>query len=165
MRPVMLDERTKLAVSLPAPRHVNPEFCRVAPRVLLCERAILFAGVFGRAWNFSSRTSSPVHSRRFAFFFAMAPLPPWINPRGRSAVRARSWAQPLLQLRPAPPARDVRCSSTGLVSNSSQPAASAFSLSPAMAFAVRAITGIRLVAGSALTRLPLRHGCRQREVQ
>jgi len=42
--------------------------------------------------------------------------------------------------------------STGLVSKSSQPAAIAFSLSPAMAFAVSAITGMRLVAGSALIR-------------
>ena len=45
-----------------------------------------------------------------------------------------------------------RGSSTGLVSKSSQPAASAFSLSPLMAFAVRAMIGMRLVAGSALIR-------------
>src|SRR5262249_31867767 len=45
-----------------------------------------------------------------------------------------------------------RCSSPGLVPKSSQPAASAFSLSLAIAFAVRAITGMRLVAGSALIR-------------
>jgi hypothetical protein len=42
--------------------------------------------------------------------------------------------------------------STGLVSNSSQPAAIALSLSLAIAFAVRAITGILFVAGSALSR-------------
>ena len=42
--------------------------------------------------------------------------------------------------------------STGLVSKSSQPAAIAFSLSPAMALAVSAITGMRFVAGSALIR-------------
>src|SRR5262249_3031037 len=45
-----------------------------------------------------------------------------------------------------------RSSSTGLVSKSSQPAASAFSRSPAIAFAVSAITGMRLVAASALIR-------------
>src|SRR5262245_11366674 len=45
-----------------------------------------------------------------------------------------------------------RDSSTGLVSKSSQPAASAFSLSPDIALAVRAMTGMRWVAGSALIR-------------
>src|ERR1700731_2821016 len=45
--------------------------------------------------------------------------------------------------------RDI---STGLVSKSAHPAAIAFSLSPAMALAVSAITGMRLVAGSALIR-------------
>jgi hypothetical protein len=47
--------------------------------------------------------------------------------------------------------------STGLVSKSSQPAAIAFSLSLAIAFAVRAITGIVFVAGSALTGRPVGH--------
>jgi hypothetical protein len=42
--------------------------------------------------------------------------------------------------------------STGLVSKSSHPAAIALSLSLLMAFAVRAITGMRFVAGSALIR-------------
>src|SRR4029077_4214042 len=45
-----------------------------------------------------------------------------------------------------------RGSSTGLGSKSSQPAAIAFSLSPLRAFAVRATTGMCLVAGSALIR-------------
>src|SRR5262249_30052037 len=45
-----------------------------------------------------------------------------------------------------------RGSSTGLVSRSPPPAGSAFSRSPAMAFAVSAITGMCWVAGSALIR-------------
>ena len=43
-----------------------------------------------------------------------------------------------------------RGSSTGLVSKSSQPAASAFSLSPVIALAVSAITGMCFVSGAAL---------------
>ena len=43
-------------------------FCCVAPGVRLSDFAILATGVFWRASVLSSRTSSLVHSRRFAFF-------------------------------------------------------------------------------------------------
>ena len=43
-------------------------FCCVAPGVRFSDFAILATGVFWRASVFSSRTSSLVHSRRFAFF-------------------------------------------------------------------------------------------------
>jgi hypothetical protein len=55
-------------------RHEIPKlkaFCLVAPSVLLRERAILRAGVFCRALDLSSRTSSLVHCRRLDDFFAM----------------------------------------------------------------------------------------------
>ena len=43
-------------------------FCRVAPRVRLSAFAILAAGFFARADDFSSRTSCLVHSRRLVAF-------------------------------------------------------------------------------------------------
>jgi hypothetical protein len=43
-------------------------FCCVAPGVRFSDFAILATGIFWRARVFSSRTSSLVHSRRFAFF-------------------------------------------------------------------------------------------------
>jgi hypothetical protein len=47
-------------------------FCCVAPGVRFSDLAILATGVFWRASVFSSRTSSLVHSRRFAFFAIFA---------------------------------------------------------------------------------------------
>src|ERR1700730_10728363 len=47
-------------------------FWRVAPSVLLRDRAIFPAGVFARARAFSSRMSFLVHSRRLEFFLAIS---------------------------------------------------------------------------------------------
>src|SRR5215471_15861584 len=53
-------------------------FWRVAPTVRLSAAAILGAGVFFFAIDFSSRTSSLVHSRRFAFL-AILTLSVWVQ--------------------------------------------------------------------------------------
>jgi len=48
-------------------------FCRVAPSVLFSFLAILEAGVFLFAIDFSSRTSVEVHARRFFVLLAIEP--------------------------------------------------------------------------------------------
>lgn len=48
-------------------------FCRVAPSVLFSFLAILEAGVFLFAIDFSSRTSVEVHARRFLVLLAIEP--------------------------------------------------------------------------------------------
>jgi hypothetical protein len=53
-------------------------FCRVAPSVLLSDRAIFLTGVFP-AEDFSSRTSVLVHSRRCDFLAAIVSLPFKVN--------------------------------------------------------------------------------------
>jgi hypothetical protein len=76
----MKEGDNRLPAKIPALRFATPyprvsndtpsenAFCCVAPGVRFSDFAILATGVFWRASVFNSRTSSLVHSRRFAFF-------------------------------------------------------------------------------------------------